>query len=70
MTNTNEIQMQYFGILKATINHQNQHVVLILKRYAQPVSNSQVKSMVNWALRSLGEKYPYYKIALEVNYDV
>lgn len=70
MTNTNEIQTEYYGIITATINHQNQYVDLTVKRYAQPVSHIQVESMMKWALGAIHKKYPDYTIEKEVTYDV
>ena len=70
MTKNNDIQTEYYGIIKATINHQIRHVDLTIKRYAEPVSLSQVESMMKWALGAIRKKYSDYTIQKEVTYDV
>lgn len=70
MTERSQIQIKYYGIIKATINHQTRLVDLTIKRYAQPVSNNQVESIMKWAIGAIRKKYSDYTIQKEVTYDV
>ena len=65
-----QVQIKYYGIVVAKINHQNHCVNLTLKSYAQPILSNQVKKVMKWALCELRGDYPDYLIEKEVTYDV
>jgi len=55
-------ELSYFGVVQAEIIHDQEKVVLTVKRAAIPVGSGTVRNLRDWAVATMTDDYPTYRI--------
>ena len=60
-----ESKRESYGIVEALINDATKTITLTLRRKRQPLFDGEVCKVLNWALRSVTNKYPGYIVEFQ-----